>query len=218
MNNIIMPKNEVCDYIKDSIIDSIDSARKIRNSDYHHNTCYNCVPSVLKNGILPINDLNKLNIRNFTSDALKVLDDITSHPNGIDGVSLSVVGLDDIYSGEYEYNPFNMNSVDLLISNTIKASRNSTNYGNEFICYEPIEPYMIKSIDVRILKFLNFCNSRYEDANIEQLIYMYNSLQEIAIASNDTHLPIPLREMSREGNQCLNIDKISKNKKIVLLK
>ena len=218
MNNILIPKEDVCDYIKDSLMDSFERIQKVKNAKYHHNTSYNYMPSIIKNGILPIKNLNDLNIRNFNPDALRILDDITSHPNGISGISLSVVGLEDIYPGEYEYNPMNMRSVDILITNDIKTSRNSMNYGNEFICYSPIEPSKFKSIDVRILKFLNYCQSHFKESNIEELVYMYNSLQVIAESLNDMNLSIPLREMSRGGNRCLDVDKISKSKRIVLLK
>lgn len=218
MDSIFISKEDVCEYIKNSLKDSFVDVQRIKDAKYHHNTSYSYISSVIKNGILPIKDLNNLNIRNFNLDTLKVLDDITSHPNGINGISLSVLGLEDIYPGEYEYNPLNMKSVDILVTDNIKTSRNSTNYGNEFICYNPIEPTKFRSIDVRILKFLNYCNSHYGDTNIEQLIYMYNSLQMIAASLNDMQLSIPLREMSYENNQCLNTDKISKSKKIVLLK
>lgn len=48
------------------------------------------------------------------------MSDTESHVNGKNSVSLSVIGLKDLYPNEVEYNPFSPNLVDFLITSDIK--------------------------------------------------------------------------------------------------
>ena len=74
--------------------------------------------------------------------------------NGIDNVSLSVAGLQDLYKGEEEYDSSSVDKLDIIVDSSIKAFRNSTHYGNEFLSRGDIHPKYIKSIDVRIEEYL----------------------------------------------------------------
>lgn len=214
--NIIIEEKFIFDYINQEIMDISRHPVYVINSNYHHNTSFDSASSIIRNGILPISELNSKGIRCFSDDLLKRMDDTSSHPNGIHGISLSIIGLKDLYSGELEYNPKDMNSVDILVTDDIVTRRNSTNYGNEFICLNQIQPSQLRSIDIRLLKYLEYCRKNCKQPNIEKLIMMYNSLQDISSSIKEMQLDIPLREMSQESNICIDIDVIAKMPKIVL--
>ena len=214
--SIIIEEKFVLDYITQEITDLFRQPVSVNDANYHHNTSYDNASSIIRNGILPISELNSKGIISISDDMLKRMDDVTSHPNGINGVSLAVVGLKDLYSGEMEYNPKDMNSVDFLVTDSIAARRNSTNYGNEFICFDHIQPSQLRSVDIRILKFLDYCKKSSKQSNIQKLIMMYNCLQDTSNSIKENRLDIPLREMSQESNICLDIDQIAKIQKIVL--
>lgn len=212
-NIIILDEKDILEYIKSILIES--RIKYIDISDrYHHNTNYSSCESVIKNGILTINDLNKHGITNYSEDFLRKMDDITSHVNGIDGVSLSVVGLTDLNKKEEEYNPFLSNQVDIIVSSDIKAIRRTQNYGNEFVYLKSIPPKMFRTIDIRLFKYIEKIEN---GKSINQLISYYNCLNDIAMSIKETQLDIPLREMSDE-KFCLDIDKLLKSKQIVLKK
>lgn len=192
-------------YIYEYIIDRLNKLKDkdiiIEDARYHHNTNYENMPSIIKNGILSMQSISDLKIKNYSDEILKIMDDTSSHINGKNGISLSVVGLTDLYRDELEYDPFDSDKIDLLITNEIKASRNSTHYGNEFISHNDIAPNMIKSIDIRLLKYIE--NSK----NISDIIKKYNCLKEIALSLKKSELNIPIREMSLD-NMSLDINKL----------
>ncbi|MBO6194975.1 MAG: hypothetical protein J6O56_01365 [Bacilli bacterium] len=177
-------------------------------NNYHHNTEYKNLLTILKYGILTINDLQKEQIRYFSKEQLKNFDDIESHINGIDGISLSRVGLTDIYPGEDIYEPFHPCSVDIIISSNVKAARNSLHYGNEYICYSKIPISKIISFDFRILKLIENCD--YENVNeLNRVISKYNYLITAIKKIHEDRIPMLFKEMSN-GSSVMNISKISK--------
>lgn len=193
-------------YIKEYIVSKLN---KIKNGNidvidarYHHNTDYDDTSSIIKHGILSLESINNLKIKEYSKDLLSTMDDTSSHINGKNGISLAVVGLTDLYKDEFEYDPFDISRVDLLVTNKLRASRNSTNYGNEFISYSDINPNMIKSIDIRILEYLENNN------DMSMLIKKYNCLRKIAIELEKSSLNIPIREMSKGNNILLNKNKL----------
>lgn len=198
------------DYIRDGICEGLELCNE-QNSDYfHHNTEYKNILNILKYGILSIKELQKDHITHFTEEQLKNLDDVESHINGIDGISLSKVGLTDIYPNEDIYEPFHPDSVDIVVSSDIKAARNSLHYGNEYICYSKIPISKIISLDFRILELINNCD--YENIKeLNKVISKYNYLITAIKKINDYNIPILLKEMSN-GNLVMNISKISKLK------
>ncbi|MBR3140629.1 MAG: hypothetical protein IKF11_07180, partial [Methanobrevibacter sp.] len=93
----------------------------VENAKYHHTTKYKDASSVCKYGILTLEDLNKRGIRNDSPEFIRRMDDIDSHINGADGISLAVVGLKDLTRDEFEYNPFEPTRVDFLVSSDVRA-------------------------------------------------------------------------------------------------
>lgn len=191
----------ICEYIFDKLNKLKNKNIIIEDARYHHNTNYNDVSSILQYGILSMQSISDLKIKNYSDEILKIMDDTNSHINGKNGISLSVVGLNDLYRDEFEYDSSNPDKIDLLITSEIKASRNSTHYGNEFISYNDITSNMIKSIDIRLLKYIE------SSKNVSEIIKKYNCLKEIAISLKKYELDIPIREMS-SGNMSLDIDKL----------
>ena len=129
MHKIYIEAEDALEYIKEYIEESTIKSIDIKNARYHHNSNYQNAPSIVKHSLLPIGELHILGVKNFTDKFLKLSDDLTSHINGNDGISLSVVGLTDLYRDEDEYDPFVPYNVDFIISNNVRAYRNTTHYG-----------------------------------------------------------------------------------------
>lgn len=209
--NISVDEKNIKEFVNDSISSITLGKRNIENDRYHHNCSYSDAPSIIKNGILSLYDINRLGIKKFSADFLKYVSDIESHINGSDAISLAVVGLTDLYPDEDEYNPFNPELVDFVLSDEIKASRSTINYGNEFLSFKPIFIEKFKAIDIRLRDYLKKTN------DYKRVIAMYEDLRRIAIAMKDANLDIPLREMS-DGNCCIDIDKAINMPKILIKK
>lgn len=210
MDKILLEEKYVLEYIRDMLNTFKMSSKEVMNARYHHNASYENTISILRYGILSNINTNKLGLTNYSDEDLKIMNDITSHVNGNDSISLSVVGLKDLYPGEDEFNPYSPNYVDLIISNDIEAKRDSTRYGNEFLVKDKICTEKIKSIDIRLLNLMEEKNY-----NIKEIIKKYNYLKDIALIIKVLNLDILLREMSN-NNLKLNIDNVSKTPKILL--
>ena len=210
-----MNKRERLLDIKDILEDCLMKNIIIDNYLYHHNVSYHDTPSVVQNGILSLKEQNKRGITNYSNEVLKVLDDTSSHVNGIDGISLSIVGLNDLSKNEEEYDPFNSNCVDILLSDEIKTMRNSKHYGNEFIASRIILPDKFRSVDIRILKYIQELLQKDElsDQELNKLIDKYNNLRKIAYELVLTGYLVPIREMSFD-NILIDTYKLSKAPKI----
>lgn len=218
MNNIVLSETDVLEYVCDTVSDIKYNGREVFNSKYHHNTDYKNASSICKYGILTLEDLNHQGIRNDSNEFLKIMSDIESHVNGKNAVSLSVVGLKDLYPNEYEYNTFSPNLVDFLITSDIKASRFSIHYGNEFLSFHSIKKEELRSIDIRLLKLMQEKKLYMDYSMILSVLQKYNYLREIAIEMQKQSLNIPLREMSERGIFELDIEKLSSQPKLVLKK
>ena len=109
MNEIIIKEKYILEYIRNMLYACSYAIKNIDDNayQYHHNTAYEYAPSIIKYGILSIEELNSLGIRSYSKDYLKFIDDIESHVNGKDGISLSVTGLTDLYKDEDEYDHVN---------------------------------------------------------------------------------------------------------------
>lgn len=213
MNEIYIDKNNILEYIGDNLSSFKLGKHKVYNARYHHNSFYKNSPSIIKNGILSLNDINDLSIKRYTKDHLEILSDVTSHVNENDGISLSVPYLDDLYEDEFEYNPFNIHNVDFLISSDIRTSRNSTHYGNEFISYERIFPDKLRSVDIRLLTCLSSIKDKYDLNKITRLIHNFNEIKDIALILYEKGLYMPFREMSYSDSG-LDIEKIANMPKL----
>ena len=119
MGEILLQEKVVLEYIKDMIINFKIKNINVNNAKFHHNTRYKSAPLILKHGILPIIETNRLGITNYTKKQLEIFNDTESHINGIEQVSLSIPNLKDLYVEEREYNPFSPYSIDFLVSSDI---------------------------------------------------------------------------------------------------
>lgn len=222
MKQLQLEEKYILEYIKEQLLSFKTEKKIIENAKFHHTTGYHNAVSIINNGILSLQHQKDLNINDHSKELLDIMNDTHSHINGSDGISLSVVGLDDLYEHEMEYNPFQEKFVDFMISNDIKAYRHTTHYGNEYISYDPILPDKFQAIDIRLLSYINTINnigSKIQaEKEIKELVGKYNYLKEMAQALKKEELDIPLREMSDNENIMLDTEKISNIPKLVLKK
>lgn len=205
-------------FIKEYIFDTINDIKiQCKNVDetYHHNSEYKDAPKICQYGILSLNELNKQGIKKYSKEFLSTMSDIESHVNGSDAISLSRVGLKDLYQNEEIYDPFSPNLVDFIVSNDVKAQRTSIHYGNEFIVQNEIEISKLVALDIRLLKLLEHLklNSGFSNITLREIIEKFNYLKDIAIAMKQSKLDMPLRERSYE-TLSLDVDKLSNIEKI----
>ena len=171
----------------------------VNENIFHHNTSFSKLPIIVENGILSIMDQQKKGLANYSKGDLERLSDITSHINGIDGISLSKTGLTDLYRDEDVYNPYKSSSVDIVIGE-VKAFRRSGNYGNEFIYTRSILPDMFLSMDIRLMKLIENTKSIDDLEKIKRIVVAVNSLKETAMAIEKQNIYLPIREMSYEND------------------
>lgn len=207
MNKISIERKYILEYIKDTFNDAKIISKNITDAKYHHCTKYHDAASILKYGILSMEDIKKLGIKKYTKEIMEIMKDTESHINGIDAISLAVVGLDDLYPNEDEFNPYSPETVDFLIDSKINVRRSALHYGNEFLSTESITLDKIRTADIRLLDYIDRIkpNSTY---TIESALKKYNCLKDIAIAIKNSQKEIYLREMSN-SNITMDIDKIS---------
>jgi len=214
----ILEKRYVLEYIRDTLNDLKQGRTGVDNARYNHNSDYSSASNIIRFGILSFLEQNRLGLRNDSPEFLQTMNDEESHINGINGISLSVVGLTDLYPNEDEYDPRRPHSVNFLVSSDIKTDRKAYHFGNEFIAKNSISPNYFRGIEVRLLKYMQNINKNNTpvDKIVLELIQKYNYLIDIAIAMKETKLDIPLREMSLEDNAMLDIDRLSKTEKLTL--
>ena len=220
MQHLILEEKFVAEYIYDTLNESKLKPCNVNNAKYHHNTRYRHASSIIRNGILSMKAMNNLGFKSYSKNYLNLMDDTDSHVNGSSGISLAVVGLTDLSKDEYEYTPYDENMVDFLIDSSVKASRKSINYGNEFIAKYAISNNNISSIDIRLLKYirntLKASTDTVKDNSIKTLVDRYNHLIEIANTIIQLDLDIPIRENSDNKNIEIDKIKISKKPKILI--
>ena len=214
----MLSKSDALEYVCDTLSDVKYNGREVINAKYHHNTDYRYASLICKYGILTLEDLNYQGIRNDSDEFLKIMSDTGSHVNGKNAVSLSVVGLKDLYPNEDEYNPFSPNLVDFLITSDIRTSRFSIHYGNEFLSFHSIKKEELRSIDIRLLKLMQLKQSYLNETLVKAILQKYNYLIDIALELKKQQLEIPLREMSESNIFELDIEKMSNQHKLVLKK
>lgn len=209
-NFYAIPLNSAEKFVRASILSSAKNVVRIPEYKYHHNTKYEDIISILDYGILSLKDQIEYNIRFMGKNMFENLSDEESHINGIDGISLSIVGLTDLSKDEEVYDPCMEGNVDILISDKVKAMRNSRHYGNEFITYNKVDTQYIKGIDLRILKLISKYASKGE---YKKIIILYNQLIRLSQKLVEQGATIPLREMSYDA-LLLDVDTLSKKKKL----
>lgn len=216
MKQIKLEQKYILEYIRDVLNDCRIKSTEVENARYHHNTSYEKATIAIKQGLLSKNKQNELLNQVLTEREKKLFSD-DGHVNGLDNISLSVVGLKDIYRDEMVYDPYSSIQIDILISSDIKAGRNSVNYGNEFLVENEIQNKYFKSIDLRLLKYISEFENGLHSGNLKDLIKKYNYLAGISQALLDNNLDIPMRDMSVE-NLTLDKEKVIDLPKIILKK
>ncbi|CDD28003.1 unknown [Clostridium sp. CAG:433] len=217
MNEKIIREKYALEYIRDILSTYSYALKNVDNAKYHHNAPYKDAPLIIKYGVLSMENINKFGIRSYSEDDLILMDDRESHVNGRNGVSLSIVGLTDLYAGEEEYDPFTTEVIDFLIDNNIRAFRSTIHYGNEFVSEGKITSDKIKSADIRLIKYIQDLLKKGR-GNIEDAVNKYNNLilmsKEIVSSNKD----IQIREMSDGFNKTIDTLKISEERRLILKK
>lgn len=214
MSKIVVEHENILDYVKYVFSNLKNDFQDIENAKYHHNSKYENAVSICRYGILTVDDLKK--IKDYSPEELLKLQDTESHVNGSDAVSLSVIGLDDLYKNELEYYPFSPDVVDFLITSEIDVSRSTHHYGNKYLVYSSITSDKIKSIDIRFLELIKSLGYHAHYDEISKVIQKYNYLRELAIAINELQLNIPIREMSSDNCFSLDIEKLAKTPQLII--
>lgn len=219
MNEVIIKEKYILEYIRNMLYACSYAIKNIDDNayQYHHNTAYEYAPSIIKYGILSIEELNSLGIRSYSKDYLKFIDDIESHVNGKDGISLSVTGLTDLYKDEDEYDPCQSNIVDFLVDENIKTVRNTTHYGNEFISENKISNDRIISADIRIINYINNLSEKDGKA-IFSVINKYNQIIMMSKEILRHNRDMQMREMSEGVNRKIDVEKMSEMPRLLMIK
>lgn len=219
MNEVIIKEKYILEYIRNMLYACSCAIKNIDDNayQYHHNTAYEYAPSIIKYGILSIEELNSLGIRSYSKDYLKFIDDIESHVNGKDGISLSVTGLTDLYKDEDEYDPCQSNIVDFLVDENIKTVRNTTHYGNEFISENKISNDRIISADIRIINYINNLGEKDGKA-IFSVINKYNQIIMMSKEILRHNRDMQMREMSEGVNRKIDVEKMSEMPRLLMIK
>ena len=219
MNEVIIKEKYILEYIRNMLYACSYAIKNIDDNayQYHHNTAYEYAPSIIKYGILSIEELNSLGIRSYSKEYLKFIDDIESHVNGKDGISLSVTGLTDLYKDEDEFDPCQSNIVDFLVDENIKTVRNTTHYGNEFISENKISSDKIVSADIRIINYINNL-SKKDGKFIFSAINKYNQIIMMSKEILRHNRNIQMREMSEGVNRKIDVKKMSEMPRLLMIK
>ena len=219
MNEVIIKEKYILEYIRNMLYACSYAIKNIDDNayQYHHNTAYEYAPSIIKYGILSIEELNSLGIRSYSKEYLKFIDDIESHVNGKDGISLSVTGLTDLYKDEDEFDPCQSNIVDFLVDENIKTVRNTTHYGNEFISENKISSDKIVSADIRIINYINNLGEKDGKA-IFSVINKYNQIIMMSKEILRHNRDMQMREMSEGVNRKIDVEKMSEMPRLLMIK
>lgn len=214
VKKIYVQKENVLNYILELLNIYKGETIKLENARYHHNTDYKDGKNVVENGILTLQSLSDKGLMELSKEQLKIMDDTSSHINGINGVSLAVVGLKDLYRDEFEYDPFDDSKLDIIVDTSLHARRTSTNYGNEYIADGDIDVSYIRAIDIRLEECLNKILNTEDEKIIIEMVERFNYL--IEIASSLINSNILLREASFEQYKVLDKENIAKLNKITI--
>ena len=217
MNEKIIREKYALEYIRDILSTYSYALKNVDNAKYHHNAPYKDAPLIIKYGVLSMENINKFGIRSYSEDDLILMDDRESHVNGRNGVSLSIVGLTDLYAGEEEYDPFTTEMIDFLIDNNIRAFRSTIHYGNEFVSEGKITSDKIKSADIRLIKYIHDLLKKGR-GNIEDAVNKYNNLILMSKEIINSNKDIQIREMSDGFNKTIDTLKISEEPRLILKK
>lgn len=199
--------DNVYQLIRQNIYSCVTNPIEITDKKFHHRLNIKSLPIVLQHGLLS----NKLKAkiiekRNLTEKEKFVFSD-ECHVNGYDYVSVSSVeeDLSKMYKDEDLWDTYLGIDPDIIISSRIDAKKNTINYFNEYIVQDKIPVEMFNSIDMKLLKIMdyNFFNKEQnkKEEKIKMMLEYYNYLREVAIILKQNNLNIPLRETSEVANE-----------------
>lgn len=201
---ILVEQKDILVAINDLLNDVIMKKRKKLNDElFHHGTSYNVAPSIIRNGILTINDLQRKGIRNFSDDELEYYNNYF-HVNGTDCVSLAKRKIE---VGEDFFESWCFDNIDFLIDKKIPVSQEFVSYCNEFIHKGSISFRKVKAIDIRLRKMIDYYKKFPSSYLLNSIINDYNLLSVIAKELIKLEREPYLREMSDEAGTLINISK-----------
>ena len=227
MQQVVLSEKEGLNFIKDQILLLKRDPMMVSDAKYHHSTKYENANLILQHGILSLKDSNEKGFISLSKKQLQCYSDVASHINGIDHVSLAVLGLDDLYADEIEFDPRDFSeSLDFLVSNDINSNvrRSTEHYGNEYLHHGSIGVNNLMSVDIRLLKFIELVisnefgkkSSMLHPYTTKDVIQKYHVLRGIALQLKQMESQILLREQSMEDDTLLDIEEASKLPQIVL--
>ena len=187
---------------------------------YHHNAPYKYGVSVLQNGILSRNGLNKIGFNIPTTVEYLGYVMPTDNANGTDFVSVAKVGVESDSSSDYVYDPYMVSQIDFCIDKLIKVDlkvgRCRQNYCNEYLVRDVIPSQYIRSIDVRFTN-LAFLRSENYVLHIDSNAFFsqYNALIDMSRYILDNGLSTPIREVVNNSDvYVLDLERVASLEKI----
>ena len=203
-------------YIREYIVYLLETLKRnnhsIEEGVFHHNTTYDALPLIAKNGILSLLEQQKKGLVSYSKEDLERLSDISSHINGVDGISLSKTDTEDAYPDEDIYDPYKEKYVDIVLIG-VQAFHRRNHYTNEYIYLDSISPRKFLSFDIRLMKLIENTRNIEDLERIKEIVIAINSLKETAVTIKGEKLFLPIREMSYEKDSvnglCLDIDKMA---------
>lgn len=194
--------SNVYNLIKENIYSCVTEPIIIYDKKFHHRLEPKNVVSVLEYGLLSKRLKTQLvDNRELTEKEISIFSE-EWHVNGLDFISLSNVEENCILMGENSefWDAYCNFFPDIIVSSKVQATRNSTNYFNEYLVENQIPINLFNSIDLRILKIINIPNLS-KRKKIKLLLDYYETIINIAKYLVDNNLSIPLRETSEVKNK-----------------
>ena len=204
--------------VKDAIYSCIIPQTKLDDTKFHHQLDIEKVPSAIEHGILSYKLYKKNVDKKELTEKEKYIFSDDSHVNGLDCISLSTmeIDLDKMYENEMLWGTYSTISPDIIVSKKVNPFHVTSNYYNEFLVSDMIPVEMFNSIDVRLLRIINY-NFFLKEQNLKEnrvkiLLKYYEGVRNIALEMKKQGLDIPLREVSSikgvgEDDKALTLDK-----------
>ena len=194
--------------LKDLLLSARIPFEEVEKAKFHHNTRYSDAAKIVSTGLLSYLEKMKLAGKEPDYKELQIRSD-EHFVNGSTFISLSKEGFSeaDLYPGEdlwiFDYKKDD--SVDIVISNDVKAVGIAINYLNEYLAEDRVDRDLFRAVDTRLI---NYFDSIDKSATFELKVRKFNNLREIALAMKESELDIPLRHNGVEQFG-LDIEKVS---------
>ena len=184
-----LSKEEIYILIKDRILGSkIGVMKPYDANDLYHNSSYKVMRDVLRCGVLSVNEMYRLGIRENNNQGI-------DNVNGTDSISISKVEdynpkKDFYYDSKSEH--FTRIVVDKSLYNVRNICRNSHNYCNEYLVKDSIPVEYFKAIEERLLGYLLQTGKGKYSPTLDQFIEMYNHYMDMLeyMVTNNIDIPV----------------------------